>query len=380
MSENALERLERYVKSAVRGLYGRRRAQVTRELRGNLEHRVGEFMAFGNSREQATERALLEFGAAGEVARGLREVHIMPLAIKSGVGMTLILGLSVSLWASSSTAVSILPEIPPQVCTAFKDTFECNNNREIASTWIDLESLTKELTRQGVLAVPSTVVDRDAMMYQFPSNEMLYIPLKNYSGKNAVVNNFTYNGKIYIGTSVLFGALNTAKFPYELNPGDGGKLTIGKISISLRNFSLIEDAISQTLSEYLRRRPSIEQQFGEAGLKCCSFYPKARQESETTKSSSIVSFQGTPKQGYLIIRAADLFSGGRGAAIVVRQADASGRVEYSGRQEKPVFYKTLKQLSASKVRSGAMVVRLEWNTTDYFDLANVFIPSSVSPR
>ena len=41
------QRLEQYIRQAVRGLYGKRRAQVMRELRGNLLARANEFRAFG---------------------------------------------------------------------------------------------------------------------------------------------------------------------------------------------------------------------------------------------------------------------------------------------------------------------------------------------
>ena len=43
------EQLEHYLKQATQGLYGKKRAQVLRELRGNLLARANEFQAFGSS-------------------------------------------------------------------------------------------------------------------------------------------------------------------------------------------------------------------------------------------------------------------------------------------------------------------------------------------
>ncbi|MBC7646401.1 MAG: hypothetical protein H7095_04720, partial [Pseudopedobacter sp.] len=67
------EQLEHYLKQATQGLNGKKRAQVLRELRGNLLARANEFQAFGSSESQVLEKALDEFGAARAVSKGFYE-------------------------------------------------------------------------------------------------------------------------------------------------------------------------------------------------------------------------------------------------------------------------------------------------------------------
>ena len=52
------QEVERYLRAATRGLWGRRRAQVRAELRGGVENKLWRYQLLGHGPEEATARAL----------------------------------------------------------------------------------------------------------------------------------------------------------------------------------------------------------------------------------------------------------------------------------------------------------------------------------
>ena len=372
------EALERYVKSAVRGLYGQRRAQVARELQGNLEHRVGEFMAFGDSREGAVERALLEFGAAEVVSRGLQEVHVMPIVMKSGALGLLGLGLGMALWSGSSAAVQSLAQIPAQVCTTSKDQARCELERQFPSSWLELGSLVQELRRQGV-RVERTTLDEESLVLYFPFNVITNIPLRTKRFYLSEATYFQFAGKEYINTSLLLAALNANRIAFSFSDLPSHKILIGKVVLKLGDKTWnLGDLLTRALGSYVASRFTLKVTFQEAGLDCCAVRMKNTSSSET--SSQFWSIKGQANASYFILRLADKTGGGKVVLVDTARADAAGVLKFPRYPLEARFVKTLVALSKSGLGESLMLVRLEWDKPDYFDLANVYVPSSVSTR
>ena len=77
-----MNRLETYLRRAARGLWGRQRQEVMRELRGSIEARIWALEHQGLGTDEALEAALRELGDARHVSAGLNRVHILPRLLR----------------------------------------------------------------------------------------------------------------------------------------------------------------------------------------------------------------------------------------------------------------------------------------------------------
>ena len=228
--------LERYVRSATRGLYGEKRARVARELRGNLEHRMKEFMAFGDSRERAMEKALLEFGAAGVVSRGMQEVHVMPLMMKSGAGLALTLWMGLTLFSSQAQVLfSINP--PVKTCdTQLGLSFDC---KQLKFSWVEPKSFfaaldpgarvrvvprmsVTVLETGGGIGGPSVAFGENSSTQDVPGLELSQAGMKVDLPLSQAQDSFSSGQTFYVDTRVaLYGLLKLGvapRFNRLLNP------------------------------------------------------------------------------------------------------------------------------------------------------------------
>lgn|GEM_PF-1295133 len=144
------QRLEQYLKQATKGLYGKRRARVVRELRGNLLARANEFRAFGSSESQTLEKALDEFGAARAVSRGFYEVYTMPILNKWTAAAGL-LGIAAFMSLSATASgVQYTLESPVPVCSLDSTGFKTRLCALEGSSWLEVDSLVKTLQDSGL--------------------------------------------------------------------------------------------------------------------------------------------------------------------------------------------------------------------------------------
>ena len=228
--------LERYVQQAVRGLYGEKRARVERELRGNLEGRINEFLAFGDSSERAVERALLEFGAAGVVARGMQEVHIMPLAIKSGVGLALTLGVGLTLFSSQA---QVLFSTNPPIKTCDTEQGLSLDCKQLKFSWVEPQSFfaaldpgarVRVIPRMSVpvseagggVGGPSVAFGENSSTRDVPGLEVSQAGLKQMFPLWQSQDSFSRDQTFYVDTRVALGGLIklgvAPRFDRLLNP------------------------------------------------------------------------------------------------------------------------------------------------------------------
>lgn len=85
-----MNRTERYLTQATRGLLGQKKVEAHQELRGAIEDKIWRYTLAGLSADEAESAALRDLGSAHVVARDLHRVHTAPSALRA----TLLLGVA----------------------------------------------------------------------------------------------------------------------------------------------------------------------------------------------------------------------------------------------------------------------------------------------
>lgn len=148
--------MERYLRQATRGLWGRKRREVREELEAHLHDRVMAYRIGGLGEAEAVERALAELGSPQEVSVGMTRIYTLPTVMGSGAAMAV----------ACVLVVAVLPKGVAQSLpgTFFWPSVECVEALESGtgkpsakncfsadnSLWIDRQALQRALEPQGV--------------------------------------------------------------------------------------------------------------------------------------------------------------------------------------------------------------------------------------
>ena len=95
--------LEKFLCQASRGLWGRERQTVRRELESHIRHRAQRYEVSGSSEVEAIKLAIADLGEAREISSGMKGVYSVPTTIRAGV-LTAALATFVFMGAQLSTA------------------------------------------------------------------------------------------------------------------------------------------------------------------------------------------------------------------------------------------------------------------------------------
>lgn len=90
-----MREVERYLKRATRGLWGRARRNARLELRGAIEDKVYRSRLLGLGEQEAIQAALRDLGDPRAIALDLNRVHTLPSAVRAALlaGVTALLGM-----------------------------------------------------------------------------------------------------------------------------------------------------------------------------------------------------------------------------------------------------------------------------------------------
>jgi hypothetical protein len=77
--------LEKFLRQASRGLWGRERQTVRRELESHIRHRAQRYEVSGSSELEAIKLAIADLGEAREINSGMKGVYSVPSTIRAGV-------------------------------------------------------------------------------------------------------------------------------------------------------------------------------------------------------------------------------------------------------------------------------------------------------
>jgi hypothetical protein len=151
--------LERYLRQATRGLWGKKRLEVREELSTHILERARKHELEGASREAAIQLAIAELGDARTIRAGMIGVHTMPKAL-TGAGLMSIAAVGVAVLLSVSSAqVTGTTRLPIAQCANTTagvievntpsgriNKFSCDD----AGVWLNYQSLRATLEPLGV--------------------------------------------------------------------------------------------------------------------------------------------------------------------------------------------------------------------------------------
>ena len=95
--------LEKFLRQASRGLWGRERQTLRRELESHIRQRANRYEVAGSSEIEAINLAISDLGEAREINSGMKGVYSVPTTIRAGV-LTAALATFVFMGVQLSTA------------------------------------------------------------------------------------------------------------------------------------------------------------------------------------------------------------------------------------------------------------------------------------
>lgn len=141
-----MSELDRYLRRATRGLWGRKKREMWSELEEHALERAHALQVFGLREEDALSRALRDLGPAEAVAGALNGVHTMPSILKTSALAALLTVLGLSVVTGSSAQVSITYDGPRKACSACAP--RPSGDKSVA--WLNNRDLGRQLTAQGI--------------------------------------------------------------------------------------------------------------------------------------------------------------------------------------------------------------------------------------
>ncbi len=311
-------RLERYLNSATQGIVGKKRAQIQEELRGNLEQRAKELMAFGTAEKPALEQALNEFGAPKLVSRGMAQLYTLPWVNRTlGFGGILAATFATALLTSAQKiqVESITPQFP------------CNNSTKglctYSASYINFDTLVKFLNVHG-------------SQFKIKENKFYQITVDNQAGQGSYgvsstssdkfsisQTAFIKNGNHYLDSSSVLEVLSNIGWPVYFSNLSDPKITINGKLINFESDKpvVINRFLAAAISSGLHSSNSNMNGYG-------YIYP------DGLKMYEKLNFNGLSRKAYAIISLPSRFIGlnknskssSNPIQIDIAQADSSGIV------------------------------------------------------
>lgn len=177
--------MERYLRQATRGLWGRKRREVREELEAHLHDRVMAYRIGGLGEAEAVERALAELGSPQEVSVGMTRIYTLPTVMGSGAALAAACVVVVALLPKGAAqALPVIPYWPSVECVealdAGKGGFSSGQCFGFDDTlWFNQQVLREVLEPQGVTfeRVPAPESDEGLLGITFPNSTPVYVSL-----------------------------------------------------------------------------------------------------------------------------------------------------------------------------------------------------------
>ncbi len=172
-------KIDRYLRKATRGLWGRKKREVREELTTHIEGRVQAHRIGGMDEDTALQRTLAELGQPGQVNSGMLKLHAGPSLAGLGALLVLVCALTVTLVSSSlAQSLNVSEQLPTPACagsfTSTDDEFISGLCSFYAGgVWTTVEALEQVLEPQGV----EVVSNPDSLVLTFPGETRpIFIP------------------------------------------------------------------------------------------------------------------------------------------------------------------------------------------------------------
>ncbi len=253
--------LEKYLRNATRGTYGKTRALIRNELEANIRLRGKELEHHGLNELEAITRALEELGAANLVSTGMTGVYIMPkitrVVLPIAFAMTaIVIVLSISRAQIETTSVGTIPECNFATVNTGSNFVPCI----LEGNWFKFSSFKTELEQKG-----GTVENTSKMMkFSFPGDRTFSIPNFTNLPQNGSTT-FEQKGETFFLTYAVIGTVaEKSNLPVKLEGFVNPRLTVGETSI---NFGSSETPVKTSFFRFSNLQTQLQKDFQNAGFK-----------------------------------------------------------------------------------------------------------------
>jgi hypothetical protein len=239
--------LTRYLRLATWGLPQKKKLEIAKELRGNIEMLRLEYMVQGQNKQEALSLALRDFGAPERVCVGMTKVYTMPVLLRN-IGLSLLLSsFGVGALFSSSAQVEGITQLPiPECLQSSQASVQIGEKLFICSVepylFLNLQGLKSVLEPQGVQFKEDTAQFRDGSKLY---SQLLTFPDSPYtlhlSVSNPVLRPWVSG---YMLALSFFSELRNVQMPVMLEGWGKTRLTVGKTTMT---FGTPEKPISSEL-------------------------------------------------------------------------------------------------------------------------------------
>jgi hypothetical protein len=229
--------LEKFLRQASRGLWGRERQTVRRELESHIRQRANRYEVSGSSEIEAIKLAIADLGEPREINSGMKGVYSVPTTIRAGV-LTAALATFVFMGAQLSTAQVtgttkfLTPACVEQQKISFhieKYFIPCESNN-FSISFESLKSVLEPLGAHIQVGAASGTI-------QWPEGAISV--MNTDSGYNIL--QFEVDGKLitappakgYVPAWTFFDSLRDSGLPVQISGWDNPQITVGKTKFTL---------------------------------------------------------------------------------------------------------------------------------------------------
>ncbi len=232
-------KVERYLRRATRGLWGRKREEVREELEAHIQERVVAHRITGLSEESAVERTLSEMGEPKEVREGMTRIYTLPTLLGSGAFFTAVCAV-IAVTFSDGLAQSLPLDYrwPAEICleaSAQSLPEKCKTD----VPWLSVRELEENLEPLGV----SVAEQEGGVTLTFPNAQPVRLPpldinpadYYNPSGDtlNSLVRSEQLRKGYYPLYEILFEIASQADVPVKLSGWEAPELQVGNTAFQL---------------------------------------------------------------------------------------------------------------------------------------------------
>jgi hypothetical protein len=242
--------LEQFLRRASRGLWGRERQTVRRELESHIQHRANRYEVSGSSHNDAIKLAIADLGAPREISAGMRSAYTVPNTIRVGVMASALSVLALMGMQFGKAHVVGTTRYPTPACLESnrenfragpRTFFPCEDGLNI--NLVHLQNLLEPL---GVSFGPSAI--KNATAVRFPGGKPIRLiewsDMYLQEDDGAVF--LTPIVKGYISLWEFWAALRETQLPITIEGFEQPKIRVGRTAFSLPSSPATVKGLSTT--------------------------------------------------------------------------------------------------------------------------------------
>ena len=252
--------LEKYLRNASLGTYGKTRALIRNELEANIRMRGKELEHHGLNETQTIARALEELGEANLVNAGMTGVYTMPKLTRTALPIAFALTAAVVYWGISraqveTTSIGTIPECDFATIHAATSNFvPC----VLEGNWFKLSSFKSELEHAGGMFDETP----KSFNLHFPKDQTIEIPT---DGSDFGTVRFNRDGETFFETTAVINAVaQKSNLPVKLEGYINPRLTVGDTPIE---FGTNSTPVKTTWLRFMNLQTQLREDFQKSGFR-----------------------------------------------------------------------------------------------------------------